>query len=158
MATTEQIPARTPVRDHMPLNGIDHVELWVGNAAQAAYFFTHAYGFRPVAYAGLETGARDRTSHVLEQGRVRLVVTGTLRSGTDIAAHHALHGDGVKVIALSVPDVPDAYAEATARGAAGLAEPRWLEDDQGRVCIADIATYGDTVHRFVDRSDYYGPF
>src|SRR3954452_20104927 len=158
MATTEQIPAPAPVRDHMPLNGIDHVELSVGNAAQAAYFFTYAYGFRPVAYSGLETGERDRTSHVLEQGRVRLVVTGTLHSDTAIAAHHGRHGDGVKVIALSVPDVANAYAEATARGAVGLSEPHWLEDDHGRVQIADIATYGDTVHRFVDRSDYYGTF
>jgi len=158
MATTEQIPAAAPVRDHMPLNGIDHVELWVGNTAQAAYYFTRAFGFRETAYLGLETGVRDRVSHVLEQGRVRLVVTGTLRSDTAVAAHHGRHGDGVKVIALSVPDVADAYAEATARGAVGLAEPRWVEDDHGRVQIADIATYGDTVHRFVDRSDYFGPF
>src|SRR5215208_4793167 len=158
MATTEQMPAAAPPRDHMPLNGIDHVELWVGNAAQAAYYFTRAFGFRETAYLGLETGSRDRTSHVLEQGRVRLVVTGTLRSDTPIAAHHAHHGDGVKVIALSVPDVADAYAEATARGAGGLAEPHWLEDDHGRVQIADIAAYGDTIHRFVDRSDYFGPF
>src|SRR5215216_5221304 len=149
MATTEQIPAAPPARDHMPLNGIDHVELWVGNAAQAAYYFTRAFGFREVAYTGLETGARDRASRVLEQGRIRLVVTGTLRSDTAIAAHHARHGDGVKVIALSVPDVVAAYAEATARGASGLTEPHWIEDDQGRVQIADIATYGDTVHRFV---------
>ena len=123
MATTEPIPAASPPRDHMPLNGIDHVELWVGNAAQAAYYLTRAFGFARVAYRGLETGSRDRTSHVLEQGRVRLVVTGTLRSGTDVAAHHARHGDGVKVIALSVPDVDDAYREATARGATGVAEP-----------------------------------
>src|SRR4051812_21476925 len=158
MATTEQIPAAAPPRDHMPLNGIDHVELWVGNATQAAYYLTRAFGFRETAYLGLETGARDRTARVLEQGRVRLVVAGTLRSGTDIAAHHARHGDGVRVIALSVPDVDAAYAAATARGAAGLVEPRWAEDDGGRVRIADIATYGDTVHRFVDRSDYFGPF
>jgi len=158
MATTEQIPAATPVRDHMPLNGIDHVELWVGNAAQAAYYFTRAFGFRETAYLGLETGMRDRVSHVLEQGRVRLVVTGTLRSDTAVAAHHGRHGDGVKAIALSVPDVAHAYAEATARGGTGLTEPHWVEDDRGRVQIADIATYGDTVHRFVDRSDYFGSF
>ncbi len=158
MAATESMPAAAPPRDHMPLNGIDHVELWVGNAAQAAYYFTRAFGFRETAYQGLETGSRDRVSHVLEQGRVRLVVTGTLRSGTDVAGHHAHHGDGVKVIALSVPDVGDAYAEATARGALGVVEPHWLEDDHGRVRVADIATYGDTVHRFVDRSDYFGPF
>ena len=151
-------PTRVPQRDHMPLNGIDHVELWVGNAAQAAYYLGRAFGFEETAYSGLETGARDRASHVLDQGRIRLVVTGTLRSGTDIAAHHARHGDGVKVIALSVPDVDAAYLEATMRGAAAVEPPHWLEDDHGRVRLAEIATYGDTVHRFVDRSDYFGAF
>jgi 4-hydroxyphenylpyruvate dioxygenase len=145
-------------RDHMPLNGIDHLELWVGNAKQAAYFLTRAFGFTETAYSGLETGARERTSHVLEQGRIRLVVTGTLRAGTDVAAHHARHGDGVKVIALSVPDVDDAYREATTRGATGLAEPHEITDDHGTIRMADIATYGDTIHRFVDRGDYFGTF
>jgi 4-hydroxyphenylpyruvate dioxygenase len=145
-------------RDHMPLNGIDHVELWVGNAAQAAYFFTRAFGFTEVAYRGLETGAREHTSHVLEQGRIRLVLTGTLRSGTGVAEHHGRHGDGVKVIALSVPDVDDAYREATARGAAGLAEPHDTADEHGSVRVADIAAYGDTIHRFVDRGEYFGAF
>src|SRR5689334_23415142 len=101
MALDQQTtPAAThAATDPMPLNGIDHVELWVGNAKQAAYFYTHAYGFTEVAYSGLETGVRDRTSHVLEQGRVRLVLTGTLGSDSDIADHHHKHGDGVKVIA-----------------------------------------------------------
>src|SRR3954463_7558067 len=129
MATTQAAAAAHATGDFMPLHGIDHVELWVGNAKQAAYFFTRAYGFTEVAYAGLETGVRDRTSPVLEQGRVRLIVTGTLQSGTDIAAHHAKHGDGVKVIALSVPDVDHAYREATERGARGLAEPHDVADD-----------------------------
>ena len=97
----------------MPLHGIDHVELWVGNAQQAAYFYAHAFGFREVAYAGLETGVRDRASHVLEQGRIRLVLTGALHSDSPIAAHQRKHGDGVKVIALCVPDVDHAYREAT---------------------------------------------
>jgi 4-hydroxyphenylpyruvate dioxygenase len=144
--------------DFMPLRGIDHVELYVGNAAQAAYYFQHAFGFRPVAYAGLETGLRDRTSHVLEQGRIRLVLTGTLRSGTEVAAHHARHGDGVKSIALSVPDVDRAYAEATARGARGIDLPADAADDGGVVRTASIAAYGDTIHTFVDRSGYSGPF
>ena len=144
--------------DFMPLNGIDHVELYVGNAAQAAYFFEHAFGFRPVAYAGLETGLRDRASHVLEQGRVRLVLTGALRSDTDIARHHARHGDGVKAIALSVPDVDRAYAEAVARGARRVAEPADASDPGGRVRTAAIATYGETLHTFIDRSGYEGPF
>ena len=103
-----------PAHDPMPLLGIDHVELWVGNAAQAAYFLRNAFGFNEVAYAGLETGSRERTSHVLEQGRVRLVVTGALCSTDPVADHHRRHGDGAKVVALSVPDVDFAYREATA--------------------------------------------
>src|SRR2546421_2343470 len=135
MSTTQTAPRPAPAGDFMPLHGIDHVELWVGNARQAAYFYTRAYGFTETAYCGLETGVRDRTSHVLEQGRVRLVVTGTLRSDTDLAEHHRHHGDGVKVIALGVPDVDHAYREATARGATGLAEPRDIEGEGGRVRV-----------------------
>jgi 4-hydroxyphenylpyruvate dioxygenase len=158
MATTsEAIHAHEQV-DFMPLHGIDHIELWVGNAAQASFYFREAFGFAEIAYAGLETGVRDRVSHVLAQGDVRLVLTGTLRAATEIADHHARHGDGVKVIALAVPDVDYAYREATARGAAGLREPHDLEDDNGRVRLADVATYGDTIHRFVDRSAYDGLF
>jgi 4-hydroxyphenylpyruvate dioxygenase len=144
--------------DPMPLNGIDHVEMWVGNAAQTAYYLCHAFGFHEVAYCGLETGARDRTSHVLEQGRIRLVLTGALRSDSPIAAHQARHGDGAKVIALSVPDVDYAYGEAVRRGATGLAEPHTLSDDDGDVRLADIAAYGETIHRFVDRSGYSGAY
>jgi 4-hydroxyphenylpyruvate dioxygenase len=157
--TTQHAPAPIPAaQDFMPLHGIDHVELWVGNAAQASRYFTDAYGFTEIAYRGLETGERERTSHVLVQGRVRLVLTGTLRSDSEIARHHARHGDGVKVIALSVPDVDTAYREAAARGALGLAEPRTRRDGDGSVRTAEIATYGDTIHRFVDRSDYDGAF
>ncbi len=154
----EQEAAHEAARDPMPLLGVDHIELWVGNAAQSAYFLRTAFGFNEVAYAGLETGSRDRTSHVLEQGRVRLVVTGALRSDHPIAEHHRRHGDGVKVVALGVPDVDVAYREATARGAEGVSEPRTLADDYGEVRLADIATYGDTLHRFVDRSGYGGAF
>ncbi len=144
--------------DFMPLNGVDHVEMYVGNAAQAAHFYQWAFGFRPVAYAGLETGRRDRVSHVLEQGRVRLVLTGALRSGTDVARHHARHGDGIKTIALSVPDVDHAHREAVARGARSIAEPEDAADGHGRVRSATIAAYGDTLHTFVDRTGYEGPF
>ena len=153
-------PAPTPAADadFMPLNGIDHVELYVGNAAQAAYFYTHAFGFRPVAYAGLETGLRDRTSHVLEQGRIRLVLTGSLRSGTEVAGHHARHGDGVRSIALSVPDVGHAHAEAVARGARSVELPAETSDEHGVVGHATIAAYGDTLHTFIDRSGYDGAF
>ena len=160
MATQQQLGQSAPSThdDFMPLNGIDHVELWVGNALHATYFLTHAYGFTEVAYQGLETGVRDHVSHVLEQGRIRFVLTGTLESGTEIARHHAKHGDGTKVIALSVPDVDHAYREATERGATGVTEPRELVDEHGTVRIADIAAYGETIHRFVDRSNYAGRF
>jgi 4-hydroxyphenylpyruvate dioxygenase len=145
-------------QDFMPLNGVDHVELYVGNALQAAYYYTRAFGFREVAYAGLETGTRDRTSHVLQQGRIRLVLTGALHSDSPIAVHQHKHGDGVKVIALSVPSVEHAYREATARGAEGLAEPYELSDEHGTVRLATIRTYGETVHTFVERDGYDGPF
>jgi 4-hydroxyphenylpyruvate dioxygenase len=158
MATTPEALRAPHKTDFMPLHGIDHVELWVGNAAQASYYFKHAFGFNEVAYRGLETGQRDRTSHVLAQGDIRLVLTGTLRAATEVAEHHRRHGDGVKVIALSVPDVEHAYREATKRGARGLSEPNSLQDDYGRVTVADVATYGETVHRFVDRSGYAGAF
>jgi 4-hydroxyphenylpyruvate dioxygenase len=159
MATTsEPLLTENLNGDFMPLGGIDHVELWVGNAAQASFFFRHAFGFHEVAYSGLETGQRDHVSRVLAQGDIRLVLTGTLRSTTDIARHHSHHGDGVKVIALSVPDVEHAYREATKRGARGFTEPHEITDRFGSVQMADVATYGETIHRFVDRSCYSGPF
>jgi len=144
--------------DFMPLHGIDHVEVYVGNAAQAAYFYTHALGFREVAYAGLETGIRDHASHVLEQGRIRLVLTGALTPDHPIGRHVAAHGDGVKVIALSVPDAEYAYRTAVERGAKGVREPWEERDDHGIVKLATIAAYGETLHTFVDRSSYSGPF
>jgi 4-hydroxyphenylpyruvate dioxygenase len=158
MATTTHPAPTADHADFMPLAGIDHVELWVGNAAQASYYFQRAFGFEEVAYSGLETGQRTDTSRVLVAGDVRLVLTGTLRADTEVARHHARHGDGVKVIALAVPDVEDAFREATARGAKGLVEPHELHDSHGTVALADIATYGETVHRFVDRSHYEGAF
>ena len=151
-------PAARGTDDFMPLHGIDHVELYVGNALQSAFFYTRALGFREVAYAGLETGVRDRTSHVLEQGRIRLVLTGTLIPDHDIGRHQASHGDGVKVIALSVPDAEHAYHEATTRGATGVREPWEETDEHGTIRLATIATYGETLHTFVDRSGYKGAF
>ncbi|QEC50730.1 4-hydroxyphenylpyruvate dioxygenase [Baekduia soli] len=144
--------------DFMPLHGIDHVELFVGNAKQAAYYYRHAFGFRLVAYSGLETGTRDRASYVLQQGRIRLVLTGALHSDSPIAEHHRRHGDGVKVIALSVPSVDRAWQEATSRGAEGVAEPHDATDEHGTVRLASIRTYGDTLHTFVQRDGYPGPF
>ena len=158
MATTSEPATAGRGVDFMPLHGIDHVELWVGNAAQASYYFCHAFGFREVAYLGLETGSRERVSRVVEQGEIRFVLTGALHSDTDVARHHARHGDGVKVIALSVPDVERAFHEATARGAEGLVEPHEVSDRGGRAVLADVAAYGETIHRFVDRSAYRGAF
>ena len=144
--------------DEMPLLGIDHVEFYVGNATQAAYWFTHALGFRETAYAGLETGVRDRSSHVLEQGRVRFVLTAPLLGTSEIARHVAAHGDGVRTIALSVPDAEHAYRYAVQHGARGVREPWVAENGDGQVRMATIATYGETLHRFVERDDYTGPF
>jgi 4-hydroxyphenylpyruvate dioxygenase len=146
--------ATSAATDPMPLNGIDHVELWVGNAKQAAFFYQRAFGFRVTAYAGLETGVRDRTSYVLEQGRIRLVITGALHSDSPIATHQHKHGDGVKVIALSVPDVDYAFKHATDLGAVGVEEPH----DADGARLASIETYGETLHVFVDRSKYDGVF
>jgi 4-hydroxyphenylpyruvate dioxygenase len=144
--------------DFMPLDGWDHVELWVGNAKQAAFFYEHAMGFTRTAYAGPETGVRDRASYVMEQGEVRFVLTSALREEHEITRHHAKHGDGVRDIALTVPDAAEAYRQAVARGARGVMEPKVVQDDYGRVELASIATYGDTIHTFVDRSDYAGAF
>ena len=140
----------------MPLDGWDHVELWVGNAKQAAYFYEHAFGFRCTAYAGPETGVRDRASYVLEQGEIRLVVTSGLRRDSPICEFALMHGDGVKDISLRVPDATNAYREAVQRGARGVAEPRWVEDEFGKVELSSIATYGDVVHTFVNRAGYEG--
>ncbi len=162
MATEQMAPGTVtpPIdeNDRMPIHGIDHVEFYVGNAAQAAFYFTRAYGFTETAYRGLETGSRDRVSHVLEQGRIRLVFTGTLNGGDEIAGHHALHGDGVHKIALSVPDAAAAYEHAVSHGARGVDTPRWAEDEHGRVQLSSVQTYGDTLHLFVQREDYRGSF
>ncbi|HVP74597.1 MAG TPA: 4-hydroxyphenylpyruvate dioxygenase [Gaiellaceae bacterium] len=144
--------------DFMPLLGWDYVELWVGNAKQAAFFYEHAMGFSRTAYSGPETGVRDRASYVLEQGAVRFVVTSALREEHEITKHHARHGDGVKDIALAVPDATEAYRQAVQRGARGVVEPHRAEDEHGALELAAIATYGDTIHTFVNRSNYGGPF
>jgi 4-hydroxyphenylpyruvate dioxygenase len=142
----------------MPLDGWDHVELWVGNAKQAAYFYEHAFGFTRTAYAGPETGVRDRASYVLEQGEIRLVLTSPLREDNEVARHQCRHGDGVRDIALAVPDATEAYRQAVQRGARGVTEPHRFEDSFGSIELASIATYGDTIHTFVDRAGYDGPY
>jgi 4-hydroxyphenylpyruvate dioxygenase len=143
------------------LLGIDHLEWWVGNARQSAGFLSAAFGFDIVAYAGPETGVADRVSYVLEQGGhhgVRFVVTGALSPDTMIAAHHRLHGDGVRDIALLVSSAHHAYDEALRRGATGIRPPTAAEDDHGKVVTATVTTYGDTVHTLVERSAYSGLF
>jgi 4-hydroxyphenylpyruvate dioxygenase len=142
----------------MPLEGWDHLELWVGNARQAAYFYEKGYGFTQVAYAGPETGVRDRASYLLEQGEIRLVLTSALRSDSAISRFVHRHGDGVRNIALTVPDAEAAYEHAVEQGATALAAPVVLESEDGTARVATIATYGDVVHSFVERSDYTGPF
>jgi 4-hydroxyphenylpyruvate dioxygenase len=144
--------------DHMPLEGWDHLELWVGNAKQAAYWYEHALGFELVAYGGPETGVRDRASYVVRQGEIRLVLTSALREASEITQHVSRHGDGVKDIALAVPDATEAYRQAVQRGARGVAEPHWVSDANGRVELSSIATYGDTVHTFVNRGEYAGAY
>jgi 4-hydroxyphenylpyruvate dioxygenase len=144
--------------DFMPLDGWDHVELWVGNAKQAAYYYEHAFGFRRTAYAGPETGVRDRASYVLEQGEIRLVVTSGLRRDSPICDFACLHGDGVRDISLRVPDATNAYREAVQRGARGVSEPQWVEDEFGKIELSSIATYGDVIHTFVNRSGYEGAY
>ncbi|MBA3347817.1 MAG: 4-hydroxyphenylpyruvate dioxygenase [Actinobacteria bacterium] len=142
----------------MPLDGWDHLELWVGNAKQAAYFYEGALGFTRVAYGGPETGLRDRASYVLEQGEIRLVLTSGLRADSEIVRHVARHGDGARDVSLQVPDAATAYRIAVERGATGIAEPWVLEDEHGRVELATIGTYGENVHTFVTRGDYAGSY
>jgi 4-hydroxyphenylpyruvate dioxygenase len=144
--------------DFMPIDGWDHLELYVGNAKQAAFYYEHAFGFTVSAYAGPETGVRDRASYLLEQEDIRLVLTSGLRGDSEVSRFACLHGDALKDTALTVPDAGEAYRQAVQRGARGIAEPHWVEDDFGRVELATIATYGENVHTFVNRRQYTGPF
>src|SRR5262245_48367581 len=142
----------------MPLEGWDHVHLWVGNAKQAAYYYEHAFGFLRHAYAGPETGVRDRASYVLRQGEVMLVLSSALGPEHEITRFVGTHGDGVRDIAMQVPNAGEAFRVAVEHGARGVREPEWVEDEFGRVEIASIATYGEVVHSFVARADYAGAF
>src|SRR5262249_12483921 len=142
----------------MAVEGWDHLELWVGNAKQAAYWYEHALGFELVAYGGPETGIRDRASYVMRQGEIRLVLTSALREASGVMQHVSRHGDGVKEIALPAADPTEAYRPAVPRGARGVAEPHWVSDENGRVELSSIATYGDTLHTFVNRGDYAGVY
>lgn len=142
----------------LPINGTDYVEFYVGNAKQAAHYYQTAFGFQPLAYAGLETGLKDRTSYVLRQEKITFVFTTSLIPGSPIAAHCELHGDGVKVIALWVDDAARSFEETTRRGARPYLQPQTLHDEHGEVVISGIHTYGETVHVFVERKNYRGVF
>lgn len=144
--------------DFLPINGTDHLELYVGNAKQASLFYQHCMGFELIAYAGPETGVKDRASYVLQQNKIRLVLTTALHNDSPIAAHIARHGDGVKVLALWVDDARRSFAETTSRGAEPAQAPTVMKDDAGEVVTASIKTYGDTIHTFVERKNYKGPF
>jgi 4-hydroxyphenylpyruvate dioxygenase len=144
--------------DFLPLKGTDHIEFYVGNARQAAYFYRAAFGMSLLAYAGPETGQRDRASYVVQQGKIRFVLTTPLRSGNFLAEHIVRHGDGVRSIALWVDDARSAWRETTRRGAASMAEPHVLRDEHGEAVVSSIRAYGDTIHTFVERSAYNGPF
>ncbi|MFM1931634.1 MAG: 4-hydroxyphenylpyruvate dioxygenase [Bacteroidota bacterium] len=144
--------------DFLPLLGTDYVELYVGNAKQAAHYYQSAWGFQPLAYAGLETGVKDRVSYVLQQDKIRLVLTSPLQENGPVNAHINRHGDGVKVVALWVDDAAKSWNETTSRGAESYMEPQVQEDMHGKVVISGIHTYGETVHLFIERSAYDGPF
>ncbi len=144
--------------DFLPLLGTDYIELYVSNSKQAAHFYKTAFGFQSLAYAGLETGVKDRESYVLVQDKIRLVLTSPLEANTEIGKHIDQHGDAVKVVALWVEDATQAYEETTKRGAQAFMPPTEESDEHGKVVRSGIHTYGDTVHIFVDRKDYQGPF
>jgi len=144
--------------DKFPINGTDYIELYVSNAKQAAHFYKSAFGFQSLAYAGLETGVRDRESYVIVQDKIRLVLTTPLQSGTEIGRHIDKHGDGVKVTALWVDDATFAHDEAVRNGAESYMKPVVEEDEHGKVVRSGIHAYGETVHIFVERKDYNGIF
>jgi 4-hydroxyphenylpyruvate dioxygenase len=145
-------------QDPFPVNGIDYLNFVVGNAKQAAHYYSTAFGMTCVAYRGPEQGYKDTAEYVMTSGKARFVITGSVRAGTPAAEHHARHGDGIVDIALDVPDTDAAYAHATAQGARGLVEPHDQTDEHGTVRVAAIATYGETRHTLIDRSRYSGPF
>ncbi len=144
--------------DFLQIKSVDHLHFWVGNAKHAMYYWWKGFGFKPVAYSGLETGNRHFASYVLESGKVRFVVSAPYGPSSAMAAHHLLHGDGVKMIALGVDDVEAAHRATTQRGADSAWEPREQADDSGVLRTAAIHTYGETLHVFVDRSEYHGPY
>jgi 4-hydroxyphenylpyruvate dioxygenase len=149
---------KNKTEDFLPLNGTDYLEFYVGNAKQSAYYYQVAWGYELVAYAGLETGVKDRASYVLQQGKIRLILTTSFDPNSEITKHLATHGDGVKVLALAVDDAEKSFNETVKRGAKSFSAPQTLKDEFGEVKIASIHTYGDTLHTFVERKNYKGAF
>ncbi len=156
-STLEQTITETTT-EFLPLLGTDYVELYVGNAKQAAHYYKTAFGFQTHAYAGPETGLKDTVSYVLIQDKIRLVLTSALRSTHPIAEHHQKHGDGVKVLALWVDDAYDAYEQTIKRGGISYMEPKTLTDEHGEIKMSGIKTYGEVVHLFIERKNYNGIF
>lgn len=157
---TATIPSesQTTVSDFLPLHGTDYVELYVGNAKQAAHYYKTAFGFQSLAYAGPETGVKDRASYVLVQNKMRLMLTSPLHSDSPIAEHHKKHGDGVKVLALMVDDAYDAFEQTTKRSGKPYMQPTTIKDENGEVRMSGIHTYGEVVHVFIERKNYKGVF
>ncbi|MBN8673930.1 MAG: 4-hydroxyphenylpyruvate dioxygenase [Chitinophagales bacterium] len=156
--TTSTNPAAITTTDFLPLEGTDYVEFYVGNAKQAAHYYMTAFGFQALAYAGPETGLKDRASYAVRQHKLTFVLTTSLRSSSPIADHVHKHGDGVKSLSLRVPDATKAWEETTKRGAKSYMEPQRLKDEHGEVVMSGIHTYGDTVHLFIERKNYQGTF
>lgn len=156
--TKEQERSMTEEADFLKLKNVDHIHFWVGNAKQAMYYWWKGFGFKPIAYSGLETGNRQFASYVLESGNIRFILSAPYGPTNEIAAHQLVHGDGVKSIAFEVDDVAEAYAVVVARGAKTAWAPRGEIDEFGELRTAAIHTYGETLHVFVDRSSYGGPF
>jgi 4-hydroxyphenylpyruvate dioxygenase len=150
--------ARIPDADFLPLQGTDYVEFYVGNAKQAAHYYMSAFGFQALAYAGPETGLKDKVSYAVRQNKLTFVLTTALRPQGEIADHVYKHGDGVKALALRVDDATEAWNQTTKRGASSYKEPEHLTDKDGEVVISGIHTYGDTVHLFIERKNYHGSF
>jgi 4-hydroxyphenylpyruvate dioxygenase len=155
---TLEVTKQETMQDFLPLNGTDFIELWVGNAKQAAHYYKTAFGFQSLAYAGPETGVKDRASYVLIQNKMRLILTSPLRSDSPIAEHHRKHGDGVKYLALWVDDAYDAYEKTTGKGGVGTVKPTTLTDKDGEVRMSGIKTYGEVEHLFIERKNYNGVF
>ncbi len=158
METLEIKKDQITQEDFLPLNGTDHIEFYVGNAKQSAYYYQSAWGYQLVAYAGLETGLRDRASYVLQQDKIRIVLTTSFDPESEISQHVKKHGDGVKVLALMVDDATKSFEETTKRGAKPAMQPTKMTDAFGEVIISAIYTYGDTIHKFVERKNYKGAF